>query len=618
LNYLKYHFDRILAKGTGALLVVLAIFTLLSLALLSFLILWAQRIDGLEGESDYGETYWLALNTAIDPSGVDDPGWAYRLALLVVALFGLTVVGTLIGILSNGISSKLEAMRRGKSRVIEKNHTLILGWSRKVTDAIKELIEANRSQRRGVIVILADMDKVEMEDHLKLHIPERGSTEIICRCGDPSDVVDLALVQPSKARSILIFAENGYMNDAVTLKRAMAVKKRFEATGFQQPIIAEIADENVVNAARAIGGVEIVQPRNIIMRIIVQAARQPGLSMVYSEILSFSGSEIYIIDGKPFAGMSYGESVLSMENSSVMGICLSNGTHILNPDPERLLEEGDQLIVIASDDSDVGSFKAVTRYIPGSGEFSLKKATETSNKFIIFGWNDGGHILMSELNDCLPPGTQITICRDTSYCAKAGVEEERYPNLIIDLKEVKAGCKEDLDRLDLDNVDEFIIIGYRDCIPPQKADSISLITLIHLRALLNKSENKFRIATELLDTNNRVLAASQFEEDFIASEELISNLMAQLSENPRLSPILAELMTSEGCEFYLRPITYFDVTEGAIVYRDLVHQGLRFGETVVGYMAKDPSVGVSKLQLAPEKSRLVDSSNVEAIVVIAE
>jgi len=51
-------------------------------------------------------------------------------------------------------------MRKGRSRVIERNHTLILGWSPTVFAIIGELIIANENQRRPRIVILADHDKV--------------------------------------------------------------------------------------------------------------------------------------------------------------------------------------------------------------------------------------------------------------------------------------------------------------------------------------------------------------------------------------------------------------------------------------------------------------------------
>jgi hypothetical protein len=44
---------------------------------------------------------------------------------LIATLGGIFIVSTLIGVLSNAIDDKLEELRKGRSFVIEKNHTLI-------------------------------------------------------------------------------------------------------------------------------------------------------------------------------------------------------------------------------------------------------------------------------------------------------------------------------------------------------------------------------------------------------------------------------------------------------------------------------------------------------------
>lgn len=72
-------------------------------------------------------------------------------------------------------------MRKGHSFVIEKDHTLILGWSTKIFTIISELVVANQNHKDAKIVIKADMDKVEMEDEIRARIPDTKTTRIICR-----------------------------------------------------------------------------------------------------------------------------------------------------------------------------------------------------------------------------------------------------------------------------------------------------------------------------------------------------------------------------------------------------------------------------------------------------
>jgi voltage-gated potassium channel Kch len=54
------------------------------------------------------------------------------------------------------------------------------------------------------VAILAEMDKVEMEDALRHRVPDTGKTRVICRTGSPLDLTDLELVNPNQARSIIV------------------------------------------------------------------------------------------------------------------------------------------------------------------------------------------------------------------------------------------------------------------------------------------------------------------------------------------------------------------------------------------------------------------------------
>src|SRR5690606_15072789 len=119
---------------------------------------------------------------------------------------------------------KVEQLRKGRSTVLEKEHTLILGWSSKVFPVIAELILANESRGRSAIVVLADRDKVEMEDEIVSRISNTFKSRIIVRSGDPMDLTDLEIASPHTARSIIILApEDDTDPDAVVVKTALAI-----------------------------------------------------------------------------------------------------------------------------------------------------------------------------------------------------------------------------------------------------------------------------------------------------------------------------------------------------------------------------------------------------------
>ena len=60
--------------------------------------------------------------------------------------------------------SKFEELRKGRSVIMEEGHILILGWSSKIHSIISELAKANENQKNVVIAVLANRDKIRMED----------------------------------------------------------------------------------------------------------------------------------------------------------------------------------------------------------------------------------------------------------------------------------------------------------------------------------------------------------------------------------------------------------------------------------------------------------------------
>lgn len=55
-----------------------------------------------------------------------------RLVALSISFGGMLVFAMMLGLVSDAISEKFDSLRKGKSEVVEQNHTLILGWSDKL------------------------------------------------------------------------------------------------------------------------------------------------------------------------------------------------------------------------------------------------------------------------------------------------------------------------------------------------------------------------------------------------------------------------------------------------------------------------------------------------------
>ena len=219
---LSYWFDNQLAKGPWVLIGWLGVISIL-MVLLSTAVALLFRIQ--PANSGLKEVFWDFLFQALTPNPFDvtAPG-LFLLIILFITLLSLFMVSILIGILTTSIESRLSALRRGRSKVLEHDHTIILGWSHQIFTIVSELIIANENRKDGaVIVIMAEQDKVDMDHAIRERIPHHKNTRVICRSGTPMDLDDLEIASPRTARSIIVIPPEGDNPDSYVIKTILAI-----------------------------------------------------------------------------------------------------------------------------------------------------------------------------------------------------------------------------------------------------------------------------------------------------------------------------------------------------------------------------------------------------------
>ena len=291
---LRYWFDGTMARGTPALVAWLAVVTLVLIVVFTAFITVMSLDPGAPNAKDgfFGQLLATFFH-ALDPGTVagDSGSWRYIVTMLALTVAGLFIVSALIGVIATGIDDKLAELRRGRSLVIERDHTVILGWSDSVFAIVRELSIANESRRKPAVVILADEDKVVMEDAIREKVADLKGTRVVCRTGSVLDIGDLALTNHGLARSIIVLSPGGDEPDSEVIKTLLALTH----DGAGPHIVAEIQDPENLEAARLVGGrrTVIVDKRETIARLIVQTSRQSGAAAVYTELFDFDGDEIY-------------------------------------------------------------------------------------------------------------------------------------------------------------------------------------------------------------------------------------------------------------------------------------------------------------------------------------
>lgn len=621
---LRYAFDNSMSRGTVALIgyLGLASIALIFLAALVVVILGISPAGA--DRPDFIEASWLSLMRTLDSGTMGgDEGWGFRIAMLFVTLGGIFIVSALIGVLNSGLEAKMDELRKGRSFVIEKDHTLILGWSPKIFTILSELTLANENRHKPRIVILAEKDKVEMEDEIRDEVGDTGKTKIICRTGSPLALADLEIVNPHQARSVIVLAPESDDPDSEVIKTILAITNNPRRRPEPYHVVAELSDLRNLEVARMVGRdeVQLIVTGDLISRIIVQTARQSGLSVVYTELLDFGGDELYFHEEPALAGRTFGEALLAYEDSALIGLRSRDGAIRVNPPMDTRIGAGDQIIAISEDDDTIKLSAA-----PGTWDeraiHSGSKSVPKPERTLILGWNEQGITIVRELDRYVAAGSELTLV--ASVPGLDGVIEREglgAMNQKVVCREADTTDRRVLDSLGVAGYDQIILLCYSDHLDVQEADARTLITLLHLRDMAEKGGHDFRIVSEMLDVRNRELAEVTQADDFIVSNKLTSLMLSQVSESRELSAVFADLFDPEGSEIYLKPAGDYVELGIPVNFYTVIEAARRRGEVAIGYrqMASakdaDKAYGVA---VNPKKSEKVTFYEADRVVVLAE
>jgi len=620
---LRYRFDNLMSRGTPALIGLLAITTaVLVIAFGTVSLLVADEDVRQEG---VGRTLWMSAMRALDPGAVggDEANGIFLFLMLLVTIGGLFIVAALVGVLSSGLDSRLEELRKGRSRVIEQGHTVLLGWSDQIFTMVSELVAANESESRSCLVVLADVDKVEMEDELRARVGSTGKTRVVCRTGNPADPVDLELVNLDQAKSVIVLSPDtgGDENaDPLVIKSLLALSNR-SWNGHRPPVVTSVADTRNLVPARLAGGGQavVIDADDIAARLVVQTSRQAGLSVVFSDLLDFAGDEIYTRPEPGLAGMAFGDALHAYATATTVGLVRDDGRVLVNPPMHTIVQPGDQMILIAEDDSVIQLATA-----PPQAALNALAVRAPSppppERILLLGWNRRARSIVDQLDQYVAPGSQLQVAaQNPDVLRELNDLQGRLRRLHIGLKEADITDRVALESLDVGTFHHVIVLA-EPAATAELADSRTLVTLLHLRDMEARLGERYSIVSEMNDERNRTLAQVTKADDFVVGGRLISLLLTQLAENHHLAAIFGTLFDPAGSEIYLKPADNYVRLREWINFTTVVEAARQRNETAIGYrvMAQShepPDFGV---RLNPPKNEPLTLDQGDCVIVLAE
>ena len=582
-----YSIDNIMARGSFSIIIALTFVVILVVIILSFFI-WSLGSNPNLGLIDQ---LWDYFNTGFGKSAATGT-WTYRLTTFLVGILAIFFSSIIIGSIASSISSKISELREGKSKVIESNHTIILGWSESLYTIINELIEANRSKGSGCIVVLGSRSNLEMQERTLNKTTADKSTRVIFRSGSSSSPGDLEKLNIGLAKSIIINLDD----DIEAVKTILAIFKEKLVKKNNIPIACKINDSKNMPVAVIAGEglVKFLPVYNFIGRIDAQACLHSGIAEVLLDLLDFAGSEVYFHHEESLIGKTFKDAVFDYDTSSVVGI-IKNEQIMINPDAKTPIDNEDRLIIISLDD-DLIKINNNHDETNSTNNHVFKKSIaidKESKNLHLLGWNDAAPIILADLIGYLPDGSNISITNGSEATEKCISNLNYTKNISIKYTRGDIRDKSFLESTNISNATNVLLLRNSLFEDHEKTDAATLFTLINLREIRKQSNSEFTILSEILNSKNAELISVEKSDDFVMSENIINLMLAQLSENPGLSEFFNELMQPEGSEIYFRSISNYIEISDDVKYRHLVEAALMRSETAFGFRinkeAKDKS-----------------------------
>ena len=630
---LRYRFDNLMARGAAPQIAVLAVLSLIIVVITAVVIVLGGFAQDDKGESPpFIMLVWRSFMHELDPGNVggDNGGWPFLLLMLFATLGGIFVLSAFIGILNTFLSERLASLRKGRSLVVEKGHTVILGWTPKIHTLLAELAEANANKPRACVVVLANVDKMTMDDEVRTRLPRK--MKVVTRTGDPMSVHDLGIVNLPGAKSIIVMSpdrdDNGdpfppHHADTIVLKTLLAVGKLQPADGRRFHVVAELQDEKILAVARMVVGKEaaLLLGPPLVSRLLVHTGRFSGLSAVFTELLDFGGSEIYIQLEPKLVGKTFREALSLYDDSAPIGIMTGANQLLLPPAFGYTLAPGDQVIAISEDDDTVvvnGRPTPIDEQVIAKQQPPPKKRAERQ---LILGTNERLGLVLRELAPYAALGSQTLVVGENGDVGEAAAAAARtlFPHLNVTFRRGDMSDRALLDTLNVVAYEHILVLAESTGRSHDVADARTMVTLLHLRDIMRRAQRTVPVTTEILDVQNRELAAVSEADDFVVSNNLVALMVAQLSENEHLVRVFDELLTYGGHDIRIRSAATYVVPGAEVDMYQVVEAAARRNEVFIGYRlgqhAKDPRMQFGVVVNPKKHARLTLSADDQVIVL---
>ena len=320
-KFIKYSFNKAFEKDLLYLIIFFLFLSFIGVTAISSLIFVLQELGVLSENNFYTETLWqgfrLFFVTEAFFSLDDKNTFLDYFFKFNITIFGILIFSSIIGIITNLISNRIEELRTGKTKIEEENHIIFFNFSRRLIPLLTELCKAYENEKQSFVVV-SDEEPLVVMEKIKNVIKIPKNITILARKGYAWQKSLLDKINLEKAKQVIILKPDinelfkTEMDCDVEVGKSMSSivgSKEYDKNPCR--ILSEFHNEErgIAHAWFSVdiwgkkfkklgndGIPEILSSDELKSDILAQCANTPDLTEIYDNLFGYEGSEVYFVD----------------------------------------------------------------------------------------------------------------------------------------------------------------------------------------------------------------------------------------------------------------------------------------------------------------------------------
>ena len=382
-KFIKYRFNKAFEKDLFYLIFFFLFLSVIGVTFISTLIFVLQKIGILSENNFFTETLWqgfrLFFVTDAFFSLDNKNNFLDYFFKFNITIFGILILSSIIGIITNSISTRMQELRTGKTKIEEKDHIILFNFSRRLIPLLNELCKAYENEKQSFVIVSNEEPLITMEK-IKSVIKIAKNITILARKGNAWQKSLLDRINLEKAKQVIILKPDinelfkTEMDCDVEVGKSMSSiigSKEYNKNPCR--IFSEFHNQRTgfsyleftfnIWAEKGFLPPEIVSSEELKSNILSQCINTPDLTEIYDNLFGYEGSEVYFVgpDKSKFENAlnkNIGRNIKDLnrlcDNIIVIGFFLKDQDKIfLNPPINFPLTKNFGIICIAKNEDQI-------------------------------------------------------------------------------------------------------------------------------------------------------------------------------------------------------------------------------------------------------------------------